>query len=77
MLNTTIFFATMSMNFQLLWKQNKLNLNTVDWLVGFIVFHTTFNNISVIVAASFICGGNRSNRRKRPTCRKSLTNFIT
>jgi hypothetical protein len=26
---------------------------------------------------SFIGGGNRSTRRKPPTCRKSLTNFIT
>jgi len=29
------------------------------------------------VAVSFIGGGNRSTRRKPPTCRKSLTNFIT
>jgi hypothetical protein len=28
------------------------------------------------MAASFIDGGNRSSRRKPPTCRKSLTNFI-
>jgi len=31
---------------------------------------------SYIVAVSFI-GGNRSTRRKPPTCHKSLTNFIT
>jgi len=30
-----------------------------------------------IVAVSFICGGNRNTQRKPPTCRKSLTNFIT
>jgi hypothetical protein len=30
-----------------------------------------------IVAVSFIGGGNRRIRRKPPTCRKSLTNFIT
>jgi hypothetical protein len=29
-----------------------------------------------IVAVSFIGGGNRSTRRKSPTCRQSLTNFI-
>jgi hypothetical protein len=29
------------------------------------------------VAVSFIGGRNRSTRRKPPTCRKSLTNFIT
>ena len=34
-------------------------------------------NFSFIVAVSFIGGGNRSTRRKPPTCRKSLTNFIT
>ena len=31
---------------------------------------------SYIVAVTFIDGGNRSIRRKPPTCRKSLTNFI-
>jgi len=29
------------------------------------------------VAVSFIDGGNRSIQRKPPTCRKSLTYFIT
>jgi len=29
-----------------------------------------------IMAVSFIGGGNWSTRRKSPTCRKSLTNFI-
>jgi hypothetical protein len=33
--------------------------------------------VSYIMAVSFIGGGNRSTRRKPPTCRKSLTNFIT
>jgi len=32
---------------------------------------------SYIVAVSFIGGGNWSTRRKPPTCRKSLTDFIT
>jgi hypothetical protein len=32
---------------------------------------------SYMVAVSFIGGGNRSTHRKPPTCRKSLTNFIT
>jgi len=30
-----------------------------------------------VVVVSFIGGGNRSILRKPPTCRKSLTNFIT
>ena len=44
------------------------------------VFNATFNNISVISWRSFFFffgGGNRRIRRKPPTCRKSLTNFIT
>ena len=32
---------------------------------------------SYIVAVSFIAGGNRCTRRNPPTCRKSLTSFIT
>ena len=34
-------------------------------------------NFSHILAVSFIDGRNRSTRKKQPTCRKSLTNFIT
>ena len=44
------------------------------------VFNATFNNISVISwrsVLSVVGGGNRSTRRKPPTCRKSLTTFIT
>jgi len=41
------------------------------------VFNATFNNISIIMAVSFIGGGNWSTRRKSPTCLKSLTNLIT
>jgi len=37
------------------------------------VFQLYFN---YIVAVNFIDGGNRSARKKPPTCRKSLTNFI-
>ena len=39
--------------------------------------HVTFSNISVISWRSVYGGGNRRNRRKPPTCRKSLTNLIT
>jgi hypothetical protein len=47
-------------------------------LIDFMVLNATFSNISAyIVDVSFIGGGNRSTRRKPPTCRKSLTNFIT
>jgi len=31
----------------------------------------------IAITQSFIGGGNRSTRRKPPTCRQSLTNFIT
>ena len=50
------------------------------WIPTFrvMVFNANFNNISVISwPVSFIGGGNRSTWRKPPTCRKSLTNFIT
>jgi len=45
--------------------------------LGVILFNATVNTVMYVVAASFIGGGNRSVRRKPPTCRKSLTNFIT
>ena len=42
------------------------------------VFNTTFTNISVISWWSIsLVEENWSTRRKQPTCRKSLTNFIT
>jgi hypothetical protein len=41
------------------------------------VFNASFNNISDIVAFSFINRGNQSVRWKTLTCRKSLRNFIT
>jgi len=45
---------------------------------GFMVFNATFQQyFSYIVAVSFIGGGNGSTRRKPPTYRKVLTNFIT
>jgi hypothetical protein len=46
----------------------------IDWF-GFMMLKTTFNNI--LWQVSFIGRGNRTTRRKPPTCRKSLTNFIT
>ena len=42
--------------------------------VCFMVFNATFNNISVISWRQFCWW---RSRRKLPTCRKSLTNFIT
>jgi hypothetical protein len=50
-------------------------LHTSDSMVKVMVFNTAFNNVSVnIVVISFIGGGNR---RKPPTCRKSMTIFMT
>jgi hypothetical protein len=47
------------------------------WMVV-MVFNATFNNILAISWWSVVLlGGNRSTRTKPPTCRKSLTNFIT
>ena len=45
--------------------------------IAAMVLNATFNCIFVIVAVSFIGGGNRSTRKKPPTYDKSLTNFIT
>jgi len=50
------------------------------WLGLVMAFNATFNNISVISWLSVLLveeTGDTSARRKRPTCRKSLTNFIT
>jgi len=45
--------------------------------IRIMVSNATYTNILVIyLADSFIGGGNRSTRRKPPTCRKSLANFI-
>ena len=41
-------------------------------------FNTTFNNhFSYIMAVSFLGVETRRTKRKTPTCRKSLINFIT
>ena len=58
----------------------------LHFLVGFLVNFEIFQfrssmyvcmYFSYIVAVSFIDGGNRSTRRKPPTCSKSLANFTT
>jgi hypothetical protein len=47
-------------------------------LVWFMVFKDHFHQyFSYIVEVNSIGGGKWSTRRKEPTCRKSLTNFIT
>ena len=45
-------------------------------LVLWMAFNATFFYFSYIMEISFISGGNPNTRRKQPTCRKSLTNFI-
>ena len=47
------------------------------WIMGFGVLCHFQQYFSYIVAVSFIGGGNRSTLGKPPTCRKTLTNFIT
>ena len=44
----------------------------VELVFGFMMFNATLNNISVISWRR-----NQNTRRNTPTCRKSLTNFIT
>jgi hypothetical protein len=46
-------------------------------VVCLMAFSAILNNISVIVAVSLIREVNRTTLRKTPTCRKSLTHFIT
>jgi hypothetical protein len=59
-------------------KQYKIKTRPYMIFVCFMVFNATFNNISVISWWSVLFGrGNRSTRRKPPTCHKSLTNFIS
>ena len=68
-------------------KQNQIQINTTTIICLFFVclfvclldgalrhFRQYFGYIE---AVSFIDGENRSNQRKSPTCRKSLTNFST
>jgi len=57
----------------------KGNTYGIKWFVCLFdgVWHHFQQYFSYILAVSFIGGGNRSTRRKPPTCRKSLTNFIT
>jgi len=47
------------------------------WVYVYGVLRRFQQYFSYIVAVSFIGGVNQSTRRKPPTCRKSLTNFIT
>ena len=47
------------------------------WHKGFMVFNTTFNNISVISRQSDLLVEETGVQRKQLTCRKSLTNVIT
>ena len=41
------------------------------------VFNATIPIFQLYFGGNFIGGGNRSTQREPPTCRKSLTNFIS
>ena len=60
---------------------NKYNLQRNKYLEcfggGIMVFNATFNNISVISWQSVFLVEETSAWRTPPTCRKSMTNFIT
>ena len=45
--------------------------------VWFVVYGVLRHFQQYLSYISFIGGGNRSTRMKPPTCRKSMTNFIT
>ena len=55
---------------------NNFNIILFGWLYGALKRHFQ-QYFSYIVAVNFIGGGNRNTQKKPPTCRKSLTNFIT
>jgi len=60
-------------------KTLNMHVKTGKYLCYFGVRVMMFNATlySYILAVSFIAGGNRSIRRKPPTCRNSLTDFNT
>jgi hypothetical protein len=55
------------------------SLHTTEGWFGLVygVYRHFQQYFSYIMAVSFIGGGNWSTQRKPPTCRKSLTDFIT
>ena len=77
-LNTSFITEINHIN-QCIYRETTIRQQAINMVCWFMVFNATFNNISVISwqSISFIGGGNRSTRRKPPTCHKSLTNFMT
>ena len=75
----SMLWSSSKYQFDCLWSNLGLVLNwlfTVRVTVRVVVFNSHFQQHFIyIMAVSFIGGGNRSARRKRPTCLKSLTNF--
>ena len=82
-MTTSLFvcFFLLPLHIQLPWLLYLLLLSKTDNFIGgfgFMACNAIFNIISVIiVAVSFIGGGNWSTQIKPPTSCKSLTNFIT
>jgi hypothetical protein len=58
------------------YNQSTITISNLGWL-AYVVYRRFPQYFSYIVAVTFIGGGNRSNQRIPPTCRRSLTNFIT
>jgi hypothetical protein len=59
-----------------IYNQSTITISNLGWL-AYVVYRRFPQYFSYIVAVTFIGGGNRSNQRIPPTCRRSLTNFIT
>ena len=76
-INYTIIRRGLLQTMDKTWK--KKNIDNLSGWFGLVygVYHHFQQYFSYTVTVSFIGGGNWSTRRKPPTCRKSLTNFIT
>jgi len=76
--SATIFQLYRGGQFLLVEETGLNNISAISWRSDLLVEETRVNTISVISWRSvLLVEGNRRTRRKPPTCRKSLTNFIT
>jgi hypothetical protein len=61
----------------IVWVSQYVSILGIVWLALWCLMPLSTLSYLYIVVVSFTGEGNRSTQRKPPTCRKSLTNFIT